>query len=258
MTKKTLKKILSLKKSNTGISCITSYDASFAKLADESDIDIILVGDSLGEVIKGLKNTHSVTVDDICYHTKNVSQGIKYAYLIADMPINSFKTKKQALANALKITKTGMADMVKLESTPEQINIVKYLIENKIKVCGHIGIQPQNISNKKFYRKIGKTTDEANELIKEALLLQEAGVDILIAECIDGNCAKKIRNILKIPLIGIGSGNNCDGQVRVIYDLFNISFNGSPGFMNNKKLKKNPLKDVLMDYIKLTKKYLSN
>ena len=258
MTKKTLKKLLCLKKSNIGISCVTSYDASFAKLADESDIDIILVGDSLGEVIKGMRNTHSVTVDDICYHTKNVSQGIKYAYLIADMPINSYQTKKQALANALKITKNGMADMVKLESTPKQINIVKYLIENKIKVCGHIGIQPQKIANKKLYRKIGTTAGEANELIKEALLLQEAGAHILIAECIDGNCAKKIRNMLKIPLIGIGSGNNCDGQVRVIYDLFNISFNGSPGFMNNKRIKKNPFKDILMDYIKSTKKFLSN
>ena len=171
---------------------------------------------------------------------------------------DSYQTKKQALANALKITKNGMADMVKLESTPKQINIVKYLIENKIKVCGHIGIQPQKIANKKLYRKIGTTAGEANELIREALLLQEAGAHILIAECIDGNCAKKIRNMLKIPLIGIGSGNNCDGQVRVIYDLFNISFNGSPGFMNNKRIKKNPFKDILIDYIKSTKKFVSN
>ena len=258
MPKKTLKKLLCLKKNKIGISCVTSYDASFAKLADDCDIDIILVGDSLGEVVKGMKNTHSVTVNDICYHTKNVSQGIEHAYLIADMPINSFRTKKEALENAQKITKSGMADMVKIESTPKQINIVKHLVKNKIRVCGHIGIQPQNISNKKSYRKMGTTVGEANELIKEALLLQEAGVDILIAECIDGNCAKKLRNMLKIPIIGIGSGNNCDGQVRVIFDIFNISFNGSPGFMSNKRIKKNPFKDMLMDYIKSTKKFLSN
>jgi len=255
MMKKTLKKLLSLKKNNIGISSITAYDASFAKLADESDIDIILVGDSLGEVIKGMKNTHSVTVDDICYHTQNVSRGCKNAYLIADMPMNSFNTKKQALSNALRITKNGMADMVKVESTPKQINIIKYLIKNKIKVCGHIGIQPQRIINKKSYKKLGVDETESDKLIKEALMLQEAGVQIIVAECIHSICAKKIKNILKIPLIGIGSGKHCDGQVRVIYDIFNISFNGAPGFMRNMKSKYKSIRDLLDDYVKSTKNF---
>ena len=255
MTKKNLKKLLSLKKNNIGISSVTSYDASFAKLADEAGIDIILVGDSLGEVIKGMRNTHSVTIDDICYHTENVSRGIKSAYLISDMPKNSFNTKRQALHNAHKITKKGMADMVKIESTPEQIDIIRHLIINNIRVCGHIGIQPQKIANKKSYRKLGADNIESEGLLNEALILQEAGVQLIVAECIHSQCAKKIKNILKIPLIGIGSGKDCDGQIRVIYDIFDISFNGAPGFMNNSKSKHNPVKDLLIDYVQSTKKF---
>ena len=255
MSKISLKKIFSLKKKNIGITSVTSYDASFAKLADECGIDIILVGDSLGEVVQGMKNTHSVSISDICYHTKNVARGIKSAFLVSDMPKNSFDTKRQALTNALKIINYGGADMVKIESKPKQIKIVQHLVENNIKVCGHIGIQPQNIANKKLYKKMGKTLKESNMLINEAKDLQNAGVELLVLECIDKICASKIKNSLKIPVIGIGSGNDCDGQIRVIYDIFNMSFNGSPGFMNRKRSVKNPLKDLLVNYIKLTKDF---
>ena len=158
MSKISLKKISSLKKNNIGITSVTSYDASFAKLADECGIDIILVGDSLGEVVQGMKNTHSVSISDICYHTKNVARGIKSAFLVSDMPKNSFDTKRQALTNALKIINYGGADMVKIESKPQQIKIVQHLVENNIKVCGHIGIQPQNIANKKLYKKKGENS----------------------------------------------------------------------------------------------------
>ena len=171
------------------------------------------------------------------------------------MPKNSFDTKRKALTNALKIINYGGADMVKIESKPQQIKIVQYLVENNIKVCGHIGIQPQNIANKKLYKKMGKTLKESNMLINEAKDLQNAGVELLVLECIDKICASKIKNSLKIPVIGIGSGNDCDGQIRVIYDIFNMSFNGSPGFMNRKKSVKNPLKDLLVNYIKLTKDF---
>ena len=255
MTKKNLKKLFLLKKNNIGISSITSYDASFAKIADEAGIDIILVGDSLGEVIKGMKNTHSVTMDNICYHTENVSRGIKNAYLISDMPKNSFNSKRQALQNARKITGKGMADMVKIESTPKQIDIIKHLVNNNIRVCGHIGIQPQKIANKKSYKKVGVDAKESEGLTKEALALQDAGVQLIVAECIHSHCARSIKNILKIPLIGIGSGKNCDGQIRVIYDIFDISFNGAPGFMKNSKLKHNPIKDLLINYVESTKKF---
>ena len=158
MSKISLKKIFSLKKKNIGITSVTSYDASFAKLADECGVDIILVGDSLGEVVQGMKNTHSVTISDICYHTKNVARGIKSAFLVSDMPKNSFDTKRQALKNAMKIIIYGGADMVKIESKPQQIKIIQHLVENNIKVCGHIGIQPQSIANKKLYKKKGKNS----------------------------------------------------------------------------------------------------
>ena len=255
MSKISLKKIFSLKKKNIGITSVTSYDASFAKLADECGVDIILVGDSLGEVVQGMKNTHSVTISDICYHTKSVARGIKNAYLVSDMPKNSFNSKRQALANALKIINYGGADMVKIESKPQQVEIIQHLVKNNIRVCGHIGVQPQNIANKKLYKKMGKTPKESNALINQAKDLQDAGAELLVLECINNMCASKIKNILKIPVIGIGSGNDCDGQIRVIYDIFNMSFNGSPGFMNRKRSVKNPLKNLLKNYIKLTKDF---
>ena len=132
MPKISLKKINSLKKNKIGISALTSYDASFAKLADNCGIDIILVGDSLGEVIQGNSNTHSVTMDDMCYHTRIVSRGIKKAFLIADMPKNSYKTKNQALKNAKKLVAKNMADMVKIEFKEKDIEIVEHLILHEI------------------------------------------------------------------------------------------------------------------------------
>ena len=153
MTKKTLKKIHNLKKKKQGITSLTSYDASFAKLADQCGVDILLIGDSLGEVIKGNKNTHSVTMNEMIYHTKNVASGSKNAYLIADLPKHSFDNNKKALMNSKKLTGKSMADMVKIETSIKEINTIKFLVDNKIAVCGHIGIRPQSIRSKKHYKK---------------------------------------------------------------------------------------------------------
>ena len=192
MPKISLKKINSLKKNKIGISALTSYDASFAKLADNCGIDIILVGDSLGEVIQGHPNTHSVTMNDMCYHTKIVSRAIQKAFLIADMPKNSYKTKSQALKNAKKLVAENMADMVKIEFKEKDAEVIKYLITHKIPVCSHIGILPQTIKNKSDYKKVGKTINEENRLINEAMLTETLGSQILIVECIDEKVAKLI------------------------------------------------------------------
>ena len=153
MPKISLKKLNFLKKNKIGISALTSYDASFAKLADNCGIDIILVGDSLGEVIQGNPNTHSVTMNDMCYHTKIVSKAIKKAFLIADMPKNSYKTKNQALKNAKKLVAKNMADMVKIEFQEKDVEIVEHLISHNILVCSHIGILPKiNLTIRKLER----------------------------------------------------------------------------------------------------------
>ncbi len=255
MSKMSLKKINSFKKDHIGISALTSYDASFAKLADNCGIDIILVGDSLGEVIQGHANTHSVTMKHMCYHTEIVSRAIKKAFLIVDMPKDSYKTKSQALKNAKKLVGINMADMVKVECNKKYIGIIQHLISNSIPVCSHIGILPQTIINKKDYKKIGKNINEENKLIDEAILIEKAGSQILIVECIDQEVAKKISKTLKIPVIGIGSGKYCDGQIRVIYDLFNISYNGIPGFINSKSTKSDPIKKTIDKYIMNTNRY---
>ena len=255
MSRITLKKINSLKKDRIGISALTSYDASFSKLIDDCGVDIILVGDSLGEVIQGYPDTHSVTMNHMCYHTEIVSRAIKNAFLIVDMPKNSYETKNKALKNAKKLIGMNMADMVKVEFHRKYIGIIEHLISNSIPVCSHIGILPQTISDKKDYKKIGKTINEANRLIEEATLIEKAGSQILIVECIDQNVAKKITKKLNIPVIGIGSGKSCDGQIRVIYDLFDISFNGAPGFINSKNIKLNPIKKTIDKYIKNTNRY---
>ena len=255
MPKISLKKINSLKKNKIGISALTSYDASFAKLADNCGVDIVLVGDSLGEVIQGKPNTHSVTMNDICYHTRIVSRAIKKAFLIADMPKNSYKTKNQALKNAKKLVAKNMADMVKIEFKEKDDEIIKYLISHNILVCSHIGVLPQTIKNKSGYKKVGKTTYEANRLIDEAAFIEKLGSQMLIVECIDEKVAKKISKNLHIPVIGIGSGKSCDGQIRVIYDLFEISFNGIPGFLKSKNKKLNPIKKIIEKYIINTNKY---
>ncbi len=255
MTKKTLKKIYDLKKNKLGITCLTSYDASFSKLADHLGIDILLIGDSLGEVIQGNKNTHSVSMNEMIYHTKNVSRGSKDAYLIADLPKYSFDNKKKALMNSKKLIGKSLADMVKIETSIKEINIIKFLVNNKIPVCGHIGIRPQSISSKKYYKKVGSNIKEYNNLIKEALLVQEAGAGLIIVECITDEVAQKITNLLSIPVIGIGSGNKCDGQIRVIYDIFGLSFNGMPGFLKKTQKKVNVLENIISKYINNTKKY---
>ena len=255
MAKITLKKIHDLKKKKLGITSLTSYDASFAKLADECGVDILLIGDSLGEVIKGQKNTHSVTMNEMIYHTKNVASGSKNAYLIADLPKHSFSNSRKALANSKQLIGKSMADMVKIETSLKEINIIKFLVNNKIPVCGHIGIRPQSITSKKYYKKVGINIKEYNNLIKEALLVQEAGAGLIIVECITEEVAQKITSLLSIPVIGIGSGNKCDGQIRVIYDIFGLSFNGTPGFLKKARKKTNILESIISKYINNTKKY---
>jgi len=253
MTKISLKKISSLKKNNKGIASLTAYDASFAKIIDNCGIDIILVGDSLGEVIQGNKNTHSVTLSEIAYHTKIVSKGIDRAYLISDMPKHTYQKSKQAIQNANLLIKKSGADMVKIECNNKNLNIIKALSEKNIPVCGHIGLTPQFILKKSQFRKFGVKKAEHNMLVEQAMLVEEAGAKILIVECVSEKTGLEISSNLKIPVIGIGSGKFCDGQILVLYDLLGISFNGIPKFFNQGYLKLNKFTDRIKKFIKDSK-----
>ena len=148
-----------------------------------------------------------------------------------------------------------MADMVKIEFKEKDAEIIRYLMSHNISVCSHIGVLPQTIKNKSGYKKVGKTTYEANRLIDEAVFIEKLGSQMLIVECIDEKVTKTISRNLHIPVIGIGSGKSCDGQIRVIYDLFEISFNGIPGFLKSKNKKLNPMRTIMKKYITNTNKY---
>tara|TARA_Y100000389_G_scaffold151214_1_gene150940 strand:+ start:1045 stop:1788 length:744 start_codon:yes stop_codon:yes gene_type:complete len=220
-----LDKLIKLFKRGKKLTCITAYDASFAKYLDKSDIDIILVGDSLGQVIKGDKSTHHVTIDEIIYHSKCVKSGLSKSVLMVDLPKKTYNTKTNAYKNINKVINSCGADIVKLEINDKNVNIVEYLVSKKVPLCAHIGLLPQTVKSESGYRKYGKSKNEADMIYNNALKLDEIGVKIILLECIEHSLAKKIVKNCKAPVIGIGSGNKLDGQVAVIYDLLGISFN---------------------------------
>ena len=215
---KKIKKIIK-KKNNTKIICLTAYSKNIATILDKH-CDLILVGDSLGSVLYNYKSTKEVTLDIMINHSKSVRSGVKKSLMVVDMPFNTYRNSKEALKNARLLIKKTKCDAVKLEGGQKIISIVKTLIRNKIPVMGHLGILPQ--TEKKFTFK-GKKIDEVNRLLKDAKLLEEAGIFSVVLECIETKLAKKITKHLKIPTIGIGSSVNCDGQVLVIDDLIGLS-----------------------------------
>ena len=214
-----------LYQSGKNISCITAYDATFSSFLDRLGVDIILVGDSLGQVVKGDNSTHEVSLDDIIYHSKCVKAGIKKSILMVDLPKDTYLNEKQAYKNSLEIMDKCKADLIKIELDDDNMDIARYLISKNVPLCGHIGLLPQSIKNKKGYRKYGKTKKEAALIYKNALMLNEIGTDIILLECVDEALAQSIAVTCKAPVIGIGSGDSLDGQVAVIYDLLGISFN---------------------------------
>ena len=227
-----IKKILSeYVNSNRQISCVTCYDSSFAKILSDSGIDIILVGDSLGMVIKGETNTHSVTMQEIIYHSKCVAKNKNSSILMVDMPINSYIDEESAIKNSQEILKSNV-DIVKLEYKDQHKIIIEKLISNDIPVCAHLGYLPQFFSELEDVRIYGKSDNEKNKIFNQAKILDDIGVDVILLECVESDLAKEITNISKTPVIGIGSGDYCNGQVQVLYDIIGVSEN-PPKFSTN-------------------------
>ena len=215
---KKIKKILS-KKNKSKIVCLTAYSKSIAKILDKH-VDIILVGDSMANVLYGHKNTHKITLDNIIQHTLSVKMGVKKTLLVVDMPKGSYSNTKLALKNARKVmSKTG-CDAIKLESNKKNFLIIKKLIKEKIPVMGHIGFTPQF---KKKFKVEGQTKREITKLLKEAKLIEKAGAFSIVLECLSADSANLITKKLSIPTIGIGSSKYCDGQILVTDDMLGIS-----------------------------------
>ena len=214
-------KILNIinKKNKSKLVCLTAYSKNMSKLLDKY-CDIILIGDSLGNVIYGMKNTHLVTMDMMTQHARSVMLGVKNSLCIVDMPKNSYKYNKQTLDNAKNILKETRCHGVKIESNYKNSSLIKHLVKFGINVMGHIGFTPQY---KKKFKVEGNTKDSENKLIKEALAIEKAGAFAIVLECITSKTAKKITSKIKIPTIGIGSSLNCDGQILVTEDMLGLS-----------------------------------
>jgi 3-methyl-2-oxobutanoate hydroxymethyltransferase len=229
------------------ITMLTAYDYPFAKILDSAGTDIILVGDSLGNVALGYRNTLPVTMQEMIIHTKAVSRAVKRSMVIADMPFGSFqKDSKEALSNAIKLVKAG-AEGVKIEGI-EYLEAIKKIIKAGIPVIGHLGLTPQSVYKLGGYAKQGKDRKTAQKILKDAKALERAGCFAIVLEMIPDGLAKKISRSLEIPTIGIGAGPFCDGQVLVTADLVGLS-DWSPSFAK----KYINLKDLIS---KTVKKYI--
>ena len=232
LQKMTANKIIEKKKKGEKIVTITSYDYSFAKIVDESDIDLVLVGDSLGMVILGYKNTLSVTMDEMIHHTKAVSRAVSKAMIVGDMPFLSYKIKiDDAVKNAGRFIQGGGAEAVKVEGGTEMCPTIKAMIEADIQVMGHIGLTPQAIYHFGGYLVQGKTVETAKRLILDAKNLEETGVFSIVLESIPWQIAKLITSAVEVPTIGIGAGPFCDGQILVIHDMLGIFTEIKPKFL---------------------------
>ena len=213
---KKIKKIIKLKRK---IVCLTAYSKPIAKILDKY-CDIILVGDSLGMVLYGMKNTKKVTLKMMIEHAKSVRKGVKKSLLVFDMPFKTYSNKKIAYKNAKEIIKNTKCDAVKLEGGKKIIGIIKYLVGKGINVMGHVGLLPQYSSN---FKTKGKRRSERENILNDAKALSNAGVFAMVIECVIENLAKEITRSIKIPTIGIGASKHCDGQILVTDDLIGLS-----------------------------------
>ena len=222
-----------MKREREKIACLTCYDASVAVLVDADDADVVLGGDSLGMVLQGHDTTVPVTMDDIVYHCKAVARGLHRPFLMADLPFASYPTRDVALKNSVRLMQEGNAAMVKLESGPNQLEIVEFLAKHDIAVCAHLGLKPQSVHKTGGFRVQGREEDAARRMIDNAKALESAGADIVLLECIPSELGKRITEQIQVPVIGIGAGPDVDGQILVLYDVLDITTGRKPKFVKN-------------------------
>ncbi|MEY2414583.1 MAG: 3-methyl-2-oxobutanoate hydroxymethyltransferase [Acidobacteriaceae bacterium] len=207
------------------ISCLTAYDYATARLVDAAGIDIVLVGDSLAMTMLGYENTLSITVDEMLHHTKAVRRGVQHAMLIADMPYGSYHVStEEAVRNAARFVKEGGAEAVKIEGGEKRAELIRRVIDAEIPVAGHIGLTPQSVNVMGGYRVQGKSLTDIEQLMRDAVALDRAGVACIYLEGIPREVAAMITAEVQTPTIGIGAGPECDGQVLVIHDILNLTF----------------------------------
>lgn len=234
------------------IACLTAYDASQARLLDQAGVDIVLVGDSLGMVVQGHETTVPVSVDDVIYHSRAVARGLRRAWLVADMPFMSYASMSQALVTATRLMQEGGVHMVKLEGDAHQVDIVSAFSAHGIPVCAHLGLRPQLVHKLGGYRVQGRESEAAERMTRDALALEQAGADMLLLECVPAGLAAHIQERTRIPVIGIGAGPHCDGQILVIQDVLGMTPQ-SPRFAHNFLRGRDSIQAALAAYVEAVK-----
>jgi 3-methyl-2-oxobutanoate hydroxymethyltransferase len=250
MTKKSVLTFRKKKREAQKITMLTAYDYTMAKLINDSGVDAVLVGDSLGNVMLGHDDTVSVTLDDMLRHCLAVSRACDNAMVVVDMPFMSYQVSvEDTLRNAGRLMKEGRANAVKLEGGTRVCPQIHALVEAGIPVMAHLGLTPQSINTFGGYKVVGKTKEKAEELLSEALAVQEAGAFALVLECVPDKLAKLISQKLQIPTIGIGSGAGCDGQILVAQDMLGMTHGFSPKFVKVFAPVGDTIKNAITDYI---------
>ena len=251
MRRKTVLDLQRMKAENKKIAMVTAYDATMAKLVDAAEVDMVLVGDSLGMVIQGLDDTLSVTLDDMVYHGRCVARGLKQAHLTVDMPFMSYQiSPEQALESAGRLVQEGRAQSVKLEGGERSTGAIEKIVNAGIPVVGHIGLTPQSVNTLGGWRVQGRGDEAGEQLIRDALAIQDAGAFALVLEMVPAELAAEVSAALRIPTIGIGAGIDCDGQVLVCNDLLGFDMGFSPKFLKRYAELEHPITDAVGRYVK--------
>lgn len=247
--KVTTLRLQEMKSAGRKIVCLTAYDALIANIFDDCGIDVILVGDSLGNIVQGHDTTIPVTLEDTIYHTKAVVNGAKRALVVADMPFMSYQVSaNEAFRNAGRILKETGCAAVKLEGGKNVTEAISRMTEAGIPVMGHLGLMPQSIHKFGSYRARGTDPEEAEKIYQDALLLEQAGCFAIVLEKIPAELAKKITQALKIPTIGIGAGPYCDGQILVYTDMLGLTIDFSPRFVRRYANLLHTIKEAVQNY----------
>lgn len=248
----TVPSLMALRKAGEKIAVLTCYDASFAALMDRCGIDVLLVGDSLGNVCQGHASTLPVSLADVAYHTACVARGNRTALLIADMPFGTYASPEQSFHNAVKLMQAG-AQMVKLEGGAWLADTVRFLVERAVPICAHLGLTPQSVHQLGGYKVQGKSAEGAEQLKADALALQAAGASILVLEAIPSALGKEVTDMLAIPTIGIGAGPDCSGQVLVMHDLLGVFPGRKARFVKNFMEGQTSIENAVRAYIAAVK-----
>jgi len=229
----TLPALLEMKRARTRIVATTAYDATFGALFDRNGVDLILVGDSLGMVIQGRRNTLSVTMELMVYHTAATARGVQRALLVADLPFASAPDPDTAFRNSARLLSEGGASMVKIEGSGYVLDCIRFLTEREIPVCGHLGLTPQSVHRLGGFKVQGRSDLAARAIVDSARAVEQAGASLLVLECVPVAVAAEVTAALAIPVIGIGAGAACDGQILVGYDLLGLDSGRRPRFVKD-------------------------